>query len=305
MIGLDWGITRLRAYAIGACGTVLDALDRPSGILSIEDEDFEAVFHREVGPMAADAPGVPILASGMITSRQGWVETPYVGCPAGAEALAAALVRHEAGAGRVACFAPGMRLDGPDGTPDVMRGEETQIVGALSAGGGGLMVLPGSHSKWTFADRDEVTWFATFMTGELYGLLREHSILGRLMAPQPVFEAAAFARGLDRARDEGPGAGGLLKRLFGVRTLGLFDCLAPEAAPDYLSGLLIGTEIGEALAAIDEPVERVTVIGGESLSERYAAALRHFGLRAEPAAPDLAARGLLAIARAAGLVTGP
>jgi 2-dehydro-3-deoxygalactonokinase len=197
-----------------------------------------------------------------------------------------------------------MRLDGADGVPDVMRGEETQIVGALSAGGGGLMVLPGSHSKWAFADRDEVTWFATFMTGELYGLLGEHSILGRLMVPRTAFDAAAFAQGLDRARDEGPGTGGLLKRLFGVRTLGLFDRLAPEAAPDHLSGLLIGTEISEALASIDDRVERVTVIGGENLAERYAVALRQFGLRAEAAVPDLAARGLHAIARAAGLVTG-
>ena len=167
LIGLDWGITRLRAYAIGAWAEVLDSLDRPAGILEVENGGFEAVFRRETSDMMAAGRDIPILASGMITSRQGWVETPYVACPAGATALAAGLVAHRLQDGRTMHFVPGMSLRAADGVPDVMRGEETQIVGQLAASGGGLMVLPGSHSKWALVEGAEVTWFATFMTGEL------------------------------------------------------------------------------------------------------------------------------------------
>ena len=119
----------------------------------------------------------------MITSRQGWVEVPYCPCPAGSDEIARALWRHETGAGRTIHFVPGLSIVGADGVPDVIRGEETQIVGEVGdAPGGRLLVLPGTHSKWARSEDGRVVWFATFMTGELFGVLKEHSILGRLMA---------------------------------------------------------------------------------------------------------------------------
>jgi 2-dehydro-3-deoxygalactonokinase len=137
------------------------------------------------------------------------------------------------------------------------------------------------------------------MTGEVFGVLRQHSILGRLMEGE-VQDDDAFARGLGYARQ---GPGGLLRRLFSVRTLGLFDRLPASAGASYLSGLLIGSEIGEALDCLPggEPSE-VTVIGDSALAERYRRAIEAAGLRARTGAADASARGQLLIARAAGLL---
>jgi len=236
----------------------------------------------------------------MITSRQGWLEVPYCPCPAGSAAIAAALVRHPVGGLH---FVPGMSLIGADGVPDVIRGEETQVIGEVGdLPGRHLLVLPGTHSKWALAEDGVITWFATFMTGELFAVLREHSILGRLMAGAAP-DAAAFARGLAYAR-EGPG--GLLKRLFSVRTLGLFDQLPASALASYLSGLLIGSELIEALACLPQPpdAQEITVIGDSALAERYRGAIEAAGFQARTGDGDAGARGLLLIARAAGLVPG-
>jgi 2-dehydro-3-deoxygalactonokinase len=303
LIGIDWGTTSFRAYRIAADGAILEARSAPAGILKVAARDFEAVFERETGPWLAGRPDLPVIASGMITSRQGWREVPYCACPAGRAELAAALLRHETGAGRSVHFVPGLALRGADGVPDVMRGEETQILGQIAvadaARGRQAIVLPGTHSKWAFVEAGRIVWFATFMTGEVFGVLKEHSILGRLMAEAP-HDAEAFAHGLGYAR-EGPG--GLLKRLFSARTLGLFDQLPASASASYLSGLLIGSEIGEALDCLPAgDLGEVTVIGGSELAERYREAIGAAGLRARTGAADASARGLLVIARAAGLL---
>jgi 2-dehydro-3-deoxygalactonokinase len=305
LIGIDWGTTSFRAYRIGADGGVLETRAAPAGILKVPDGDFEAVLEREVGPWLAAAPTLPVVISGMITSRQGWVEVPYCGCPAGSAELARALREHATGAGRRLHFVPGLSLIGGDGVPDVIRGEETQIIGEIGGelggdGGRRALVLPGTHSKWAFAEDGRIVWFATFMTGEVFAVLKEHSILGRLMAGDAPDEAA-FARGLSYAR-EGPG--GLLKRLFSARTLCLFDQLPASAIPSYLSGLLIGSEIAEALNCLPEmPGARaITVIGRSELALRYRGAIDAAGFRARTGSADASARGLLLIARAAGLI---
>ncbi len=297
LIGIDWGTTSFRAYRIAADGAVLEAQSAAAGILKVADRDFAAVLEREIGPWLAAAPEVPVVASGMITSRQGWREVPYCPSPAGAGELAAGLLRHDTAGRRVVHFVPGLSLIGADGVPDVMRGEETQIVGE-AGGGRQALVLPGTHSKWAFAEDGRIVWFATFMTGEVFGLLKEHSILGRLMAGEAP-DDAAFARGLGYAQQ---GPGGLLKRLFSARTLGLFDRLPAGGIEDYLSGLLIGSEIAEALTCLPDAVGEITVIGGSALAERYRQALAAAGLGVRTAAPDASARGQLLIARAAGLL---
>lgn len=297
LIGVDWETTSFRAYLIAEDGRILDRRSGASGILQVPDRDFAGVLEQQVRPWHAAARSAPIILSGMITSRQGWQETPYLACPAGAADLAAALERRETGLGRVHLVA-GLRTEDAEGVPDVIRGEETQIAGlALDHERDLRVVLPGTHSKWADVRGGRIAGFQTYMTGEVYGVLREQSILGRLMTGER-HDPAAFARGLDAA---GPGGRGLLRRLFSARTLGLFDRLPGEAIGSYLSGLLIGTEIAEALAD-GRSADPLVVVGESALAGRYLEAFRHVGVAAEPAPDDLAARGHLLIARHAGLV---
>jgi 2-dehydro-3-deoxygalactonokinase len=305
LIGLDWGTTAFRAYRLDATGGVLEAKSAAAGILRVPEGGFEAMFEREIGPWLADAPGLPVIACGMITSRQGWVEVPYRACPAGSAEIAGALMRHETGAGRIVHFVPGLSIVGGDGVPDVMRGEETQIIGAVGGAigdraGRSLLVLPGTHSKWALVADGRLVWFATFMTGELFAVLKEHSILGRLMVGEADDEMA-FRRGLAYGQSSG---GGLLKRLFSARTLGLFGELPESSVASYLSGLLIGTELREALDCpeLSAADREITIVGASGLSLRYLAAIEHAGLRGHPAADHAGARGLFLIARAAGLI---
>jgi 2-dehydro-3-deoxygalactonokinase len=302
LIGLDWGITTLRAFRIGAGGVVLDRRSSDQGILNVAHGAFEEVFERAVGDWLDAAPDAPVLASGMITSRQGWVEPPYIACPAGCDELARALHLERTRRGRAVRFVTGLTVAGSGGVPDVMRGEETEIVGAL-AEEAMLLVLPGTHSKWALAEAGRVVWFATFMTGEVFAVLKDHSILGRLIEGE-ADDRAARERGLAYGLLDDARAGGLLKRLFSARTLGLFDEIPPTGVASYLSGLLIGAEIREAVACARArvAVDAVTVLGATALSDLYVAALARAGLAAERGPHDAAARGHWRIARAAGLV---
>jgi 2-dehydro-3-deoxygalactonokinase len=296
LIGLDWGTTSFRAYRIAADGNVLETREAQAGILAVRDGDFGGVLTREIGAWLEAEPDLPVLASGMITSRQGWLEVPYCPCPAGSAQLAAALARHPDR--QNLHFVPGLSLLGADGVPDVMRGEETQIIGEVGdLPGRHLLVLPGTHSKWALAEDGAITWFATFMTGELFAVLKEHSILGRLMHGE-ADDHAAFERGLAYARS---GNGGLLKRLFSARTLGLFDLLPEAGVASYLSGLLIGSEIEEALDCLAANAE-LRVVGASGLAWRYRGALAARDLRVRPARDAAGARGQWLIARAAGLI---
>jgi 2-dehydro-3-deoxygalactonokinase len=299
LIGIDWGTTSFRAYRIDAGGAVLETREAPAGILSVRDGDFEGVLTREIGSWLAAEPDLPVITSGMITSRQGWLEVPYCPCPAGSAEIAGALLRHPDRT--MLHLVPGLSLVGEGGVPDVIRGEETQIVGEVGdLSGRHLLVLPGTHSKWALAEDGVITWFATFITGEVFAVLKEHSILGRLMRGE-VDDHAAFERGLAYARS---GKGGLLKRLFSARTLGLFDMLPEAGIASYLSGLLIGTEIEEALACLEVAPNDVAirVIGASQLAWRYRDALAARDLRVRPARGDASAHGQFLIARAAGLI---
>jgi 2-dehydro-3-deoxygalactonokinase len=297
LIGIDWGTTSFRACRIDAAGAVIETREAPAGILGVRDRDFEGVLAREVGPWLEAEPQLPLIASGMITSRQGWLEVPYCRCPAAIAQIAGALMHHPARPGL--SFVPGLSLVGDDGVPDVIRGEETQILGEIGeCPGRHLLVLPGTHSKWALAEDGAITWFATFMTGEVFAVLKEHSILGRLMRGE-ADDSAAFERGLAYAHT---GKGGLLRRLFSARTLGLFDVLPESALASYLSGLLIGSEIEEALSCLEVADTEISVIGASKLAWRYRGALAARDLRVRPARDDASARGQFLIARAAGLI---
>jgi len=204
----------------------------------------------------------------MAGSRQGWVEAPYVACPAGPDELRQRL--HWIEPGRIA-LVPGLS-DEQGEVPDVMRGEEVQIFGAMRLAGltDGLFVLPGTHSKWATVRDGRITGFRTYMTGEVYGLLSQHSILARTLDADAALDEAVFLRGVTRA---GNGQG-LLHNAFGVRALALFGRLPPAESASYLSGLLIGEELylQELLAG-----REVIAIGAATLTARYALALRQRG----------------------------
>ena len=287
MIALDWGTSSLRAYRLQG-RTVLERRERPEGITRVAAGGFAAVLQDTVGDWLA-AGETRVLMAGMIGSRQGWVEAPYLPCPASPTALAAALTPVPFDGATVAIIA-GLSHRDAAGTPEVMRGEETQLAGAIAQIGDGLFCLPGTHSKWATVSGGAITGFTTAMTGEVFAALRSHTILGRMMADGPP-DDDAFMRGVERAGT----AGGLLHHLFGVRALGLFGELGEGAAASYLSGLLLGSEI----AAID-PVGPVYLIGEPALCRRYTLALSARGVLGTPAPPDMAAAGLSLIAENAG-----
>ncbi|MCK6454734.1 MAG: 2-dehydro-3-deoxygalactonokinase [Alphaproteobacteria bacterium] len=297
LVALDWGTTSLRAYLVARDGAVTNRIERPLGILNVPQGDFARAFRDCVGPWLAAHPGLPALASGMIGSRQGWREAAYVACPAGIDALAGALLEVDAGA--EFRIVPGVSVVDGDGVPDVMRGEETQIFGLDAADG--VAVLPGTHSKWVLVEGGRITRFATFMTGEAFAAMSGHTILGRLMTGTG-HDEDGFARGVAHGGRDAAGRGGLLHRLFGARTLGLFERVPGHALHSYLSGLLIGAEIAEARAWLGRPPAEVAVIGAPALARSYAAALGAGGITARIAPADAAARGACAIARRAGLV---
>jgi len=301
LIGLDWGTSSLRAYLLGAQGAVLEQRDRPLGIMRVKDGDFAGAFAQACGDWLRAYAQAPVLLAGMIGSKQGWLEAPYCACPADAAAIAATLAPL-ALAGRTARIVPGLSCTNSAGVPDVMRGEETQIIGALPAAGSHLAVLPGSHSKWAWVEQGTVVRFASFMTGEIYAALTGHTILGRLMQADAPHDAAAFARGV-RYGLEAPQE--LMSRAFSARTLGLFGQLGEAALPSYLSGLLIGSEIGGASGMTPHAgliTIPVTILGNAALTLRYTEALTIAGMRTEAGTPDCAAQGLWRIARAAGLL---
>jgi 2-dehydro-3-deoxygalactonokinase len=292
LIGLDWGTSNCRAFRIARDGAVLETRTAAQGILAVKDGNFAAACESLVGDWLQAHP-VPVLMCGMIGSRQGWVEAPYVELPADAEQLARNLAKVP---GTNAAIVPGLVGAALAGGRDVIRGEETQIIGALDADA--LCCLPGTHSKWVRVEQGRITRFATFMTGEVYGVLRQHSILGRLMEGEG-HDEAAFAAGIERGRNEG----GLLHQLFTVRTDGLFDRQKPAALSSYLSGLLIGHELRAALKAF--PAPRVVLVGAPALIERYRFALDREGRASTAIVGDLAAaKGLWRIAEKAGYFTG-
>ncbi|MDQ2962383.1 MAG: 2-dehydro-3-deoxygalactonokinase [Pseudomonadota bacterium] len=301
LIAIDWGTSSARAYRLDARGRILDERSAPLGVQKVEPGKFPEALSALLG---ADVPeSVPMIACGMIGSRQGWIEAPYRDCPADFDGIAAALTPVP---GMRLSIVPGLLCRDADGVPDVMRGEETQIMGALddeswAQAAPRVVVLPGTHSKWALVEGKVIEAFATFMTGELYAVLREHSILGRLAAAGSG-DGAALERGVLVSLND---AAALPHDLFSARTLALTGALAPEAVADYLSGLLLGAEVAAGRCWLERHAVTggsVILVGEAALCERYRRALALAGMEAAIGPPDAAARGLWRIARRSGMV---
>jgi 2-dehydro-3-deoxygalactonokinase len=268
-IALDWGTSSLRAYVLGIEGEVLAEHRSDLGIL--KSQDFQATLATICKPWDALYGELPCLASGMIGSKQGWVDAGYLATPCGFDSIASAAKDVSELAGRKLWIMPGLRqVDADMQTSDVMRGEEIQVFGAGIENG--IVVLPGTHSKWVKVVDSKIVAFKTFMTGEAYSLFRHQSILAKLMPAQntSTFDVHAFELGVRRSL---VAPSELLHHLFNVRTHGLFNELTPEAQADFLSGLLIGSEISGGRGLFSEEQGEIALIGELLLLERYKIAL--------------------------------
>lgn len=319
LIGLDWGTTSARAYLLDEAGNVLGTGPSGRGILAVTEHAataqergaaFEEEFERMCGPWLDQDPGLPVLASGMVGSNQGWVDVPYQNLPQDLNSLAGALVRVPTRRGRVH-IVPGL-LDSR-ALPQVMRGEETQILGILEmtadgidAAGEKVIVLPGTHTKWVRVREASVINFLTVMTGEMYGLLTRHSILSRLARNPEAPAMDAFDRGVRMSIDNAAD-GGLLAALFSARTLPLTGRMPADHVNDYISGLMIGAEVASCVrdwlsSGADIPPGGVLLCGETQLCLRYQRALQQLGIASSVVGGDVVTHGLRRIAFAAGML---
>lgn len=297
LIGLDWGTSSLRAYWFDERGEVHATRHRPWGIRHLPAGGFDTAL----ADIIDGWPSLPRLACGMVGSRLGWREVPYVDLPADASALARGVCSVRCADGAELHLVPGLRHAG---AADVMRGEETQLVGALALrpelSHDSDWILPGTHSKWACMRAGVVTDFRTFLTGELFALLRHDSILGAGIR-DGAESLPAFVRGVLAARDSASAGG--LSRLFSARGLLLGGQLACAEVSDYLSGLLIGEELRANLAAGRlRPEQPPHLIGEATLCQRYRLAAESFHIHLPEPLLDATAHGLWLLACRIGLV---
>jgi len=264
-IAVDWGTTNRRAWRIED-GRVAEEFDDDRGVLSIEKADFPPAV-AEIRERLGD---LPVLMAGMIGSNRGWIEAPYVSCPAGLDDVVAALRWVEADRTAVV---PGLSCQGP---PDVMRGEEVQILGAVEAGlvpPDALVCHPGTHNKWVVLASGRVERFRTVMTGELFSLLRDRGVLSEMLKGK-IADGEPFREGVARGLLHAP----LTAELFSVRASVLLGDRPAEEAAAFTSGLLIGTDVAVGLTKPFD--DHVSIIGRPDLTALYAAAIDVAGLKA-------------------------
>lgn len=254
-IAIDWGSTNLRAwhYHNGAC---IDERRSAAGVTRLEGRTPAQVFDEVTHGWPVDS--VPVVMAGMVGSNAGWQSVPYLPCPVSLDQLASRLTR----VADRAWIVPGLSVSRSD-NHNVMRGEETQLLGAQTLAPAALYVMPGTHAKWTLADGAEIRDFRTVMTGELHHLLLTHSLIG---AGLPVQQDSpqAFRAGLETGSNDAT----IIARLFELRAQHVLGSLPQSAVSDWLSGLLIGHEVASQLREL-RPAGKPTLIAGKGLAARY------------------------------------
>ena len=282
LIGVDWGTSNLRVMRLAAGGDILEQRSDSRGAGELTADAFPAVLGEVAEGWLEQA---PVLVCGMAGARGRWREAPYVDCPASASDLATALVQPDPA--RPIYIVPGVAERDGAALSDVMRGEETQVMGLAHPAAEGWVVAPGTHSKWIQSEGGAIAAFRTFVTGELFAAVRERTILADGGADAGG-DDEVFRRGVERGLSEPA----LSAALFSVRVGVLAGRHSAATAADYLSGVLIGAEISaQADAARSDPV---TLIGAADLVLRYAMALETAGFQ-PPETCDAAAvtaRGL-------------
>jgi 2-dehydro-3-deoxygalactonokinase len=280
LLGIDWGTSNRRAYLLDARGNLVRQHNDDAGILHV-DGDFESSLKALLETL--ELRNADVIMSGMVGSRNGWREAPYLSVAQPISSLHDALMELQTSLPGIRCrVVPGYRYLDAQGLPDVIRGEETQVLGALQlSAADGWCLLPGTHSKWVRIEGGRILEFLTFMTGELYALLSQHGTLSKVMtSAQQV--PSAFEAGLHAARH-----GEFTHTAFCCRALVVTDMMPAAHTASYLSGLLIGTELHDILqrtgGRTDTPVQ---VIGSPALAARYLSALEMLGVSSRAWQPD-------------------
>lgn len=302
LIALDWGTSNLRANLLDSTGHSVEQRFSAMGVMKVPSGGFDSVLVELCGDWM-QAHRLPVIASGMVGSRQGWKEAPYLDCPAtlkqAAHQLTVVELENSAIGRQKVYIAPGLKCVDDNAQTDVMRGEEIQIWGAQLPSSS-ICVLPGTHSKWAWLDIEgNLQNFKTFMTGELYSVLSQHSILGRLMETVGTvvpFKRDVFLQGVTLGADR---HAEVLHTLFAARTAGLMGQLDATELPDFLSGILIGAEIGSGQLDV---ASQIHLLGEGSLCNRYAEAFGHRGVSVVPVSEDATTKGQWLLALEAGLV---
>lgn len=273
-IAVDWGSTHLRAwlYRDGEC---IAQQQQPLGVSRLTDVSACEVFEQYIAPWRQQAQ-TPVVMAGMIGSDAGWLPVPYLSCPVALHQLSDRLSE----VAEQVWIVPGL-MQQANGHHSVMRGEETQLLGAMVLAPASCYVMPGTHSKWVRTANDAVQQFATAMTGELHHLLMSQSLIGKGLPAQKE-NAGAFQAGLQSGLD----SPSLVTRLFDARAGRLLGYLPAEHVSEWLSGLLIGAEVAAMLA--EHPVTGIALVGSESLCRRYRQALDMKGVAAHEVAGDTA-----------------
>ncbi|MCK0207364.1 2-dehydro-3-deoxygalactonokinase [Starkeya koreensis] len=293
---VDWGTSSFRLWALDGDGRVLGERRSAQGLAASGAEGFEAVLEDHLAALGIGE-GVPVMMCGMVGSRAGWVEAAYVDTPTRLDDLVRRAVTVPSASRRI-CILPGLAQRDPS-QPDVMRGEETQLLALAQESFDGIACLPGTHSKWVAMDGGDVTRFATFITGELFQLLRSGSVIA------PAVAGAGDANPLDAAFALGVGEGlgspeTLSAALFRLRASWLLAATAPSAGLSRLSGLLIGAELAGA-ARLFGDLRAVALVASGPLARAYRVAFETAGI-ADPVlfeAEGCARAGLHAAALAA------
>lgn len=270
-VAVDWGTSSFRGWLMSADGTVVNESRGPEGMLHCAGTGFAAVLREHLARLGAPQDS-PVLICGMAGARQGWVEAPYLRTPRRLDALHEGAIRVETlGDVRILPGIAQVRAD----QPDVMRGEETQLLGVTEPEFTGLVCIPGTHSKWIRIEAGHVVEFSTCMTGELFAVLSQHSILAHAVDKADAFaeDGSAFQDGLATAKAAPAALTSAFFRLRAAQLLG-FEQRTDGAA--RLSGLLIGSEIADAASRFGTH-HQLRLIAAGSLSRLYQTALAAFG----------------------------
>ena len=295
ILGIDWGTSNRRAYLVDAAGKLLDSRADDQGMLAARP-GFGPSLAALLDDMGIEH-DVPVLASGMIGSAQGWRETPYLDAAVPLEDLPRHLVRvADQASGRACLLVPGYRAHDEAGEVDVIRGEEMQLLGAVAGGRrDGWFVLPGTHSKWVLLEDGTIRQVSTFMTGELFATLGKQGTLAPLMDADGSDDQDAFAAGVDAAKRRAP----LTHVLFSVRARAVTGAMPAAQVRSFVSGLLIGAELVAALdlmGGADGGVpEAAASIAAPKLHGFYAAAAKRLGIDLQPLDPDAIYRAALGV----------
>ncbi|HTV69415.1 MAG TPA: 2-dehydro-3-deoxygalactonokinase [Rhizobiaceae bacterium] len=296
---LDWGTSSFRAFLVDGNATLLDSSESAQGIQSVPAGEHARVLSDALKPWRGRHGALKIVAAGMIGSRNGWIEMPYVPAPATPIDLAAASRTIELPEGDRLTFVPGLTDRTAYPFPDVMRGEETQLVG-FGLDRPATVVLPGTHSKWARIEDGAIQCFRTFVTGEVFATLANHSFLAKVATAPADHRSAAFREGVSLAMADGTEAGGLLTRLFAVRTGWLAGKVQPAEMKSRLSGLVVGWEFREARdTGWFRKGDKIAVVGDDDLVAVYTATAEFCDLSVEAAPADAAIRGALRISELA------